>query len=154
MPRRKKWPKTDPVARGYGVKLVSKLTGIHPVRLHRWDQTRFIRPSIDTGGRGRGNRRRYSFQDILALRVAKRFRDEGVSLQALRRVVTYIRKLEDVETPLAERRVILREGDLLLVEEDKLLSVLEAPGQYRLLPPMDLGNESRKLLEDIERLAV
>ena len=153
MPRRKKWPKVSSEMRAYGVNLVSKLTGLHPVRLHRWDQTGFIQPSITTGGRGRGNRRKYSFTDILALRVAKRFRDEGVSLQALRKVVAYIRRLEDVQNPLAERRVILREGDLLLVEQDQLLSVLDAPGQYRLLPPMDLGNESRKLREDIERLA-
>jgi DNA-binding transcriptional MerR regulator len=152
MPRRAKTRKVDPVLGEYGITVVAKLTGLHPVRLHRWDETGFISPSLSAGGRGRGNRRKYSFQDIVALRVAARLR-ESVSLQALRRVAEYIRQLEDVGNPFAERLVAVHGDDVEMVEADQALSLLKSPGQYRMVFPLDLEIEARRLKEDIKRLA-
>ena len=56
----------DPVVRAYGVTEVERLTGVDRITLHVWDRTGFIRASLARGGRGTGNRRKYSFADVVA----------------------------------------------------------------------------------------
>ena len=55
-------------------------------RLDYWARKGFIKPTI-RDPHGRGNYRLYSVLDILALRVAKRLRDQGVSLRTIGRAV-------------------------------------------------------------------
>ena len=56
-------------------------------------------PSVRTAG----GHHRYTFQDLVALKAAKRLLDAGVSLQRLRRSVRALRELlPTVTRPLAE----------------------------------------------------
>lgn len=142
----------DPLARAYGVGEVERLTGISRITLHVWDRSGFISPSVASGGGGTGNRRRYSFPDIIALRVARRLRDQGISLQALRKVSKYLREKEGVDNPFAQRYLAVYGADVVMVRKDEVVSVLNTPGQCWLLH-LDLEGEAKKLIRDVEAMA-
>lgn len=139
---------------GFRTSEVSRLTGLTKRQLDHWDRTGLFSPSL-AQAEGRGSARFYSFSDVVQLRVAKELRDAGVSLRKLRRVVRYLREEADLEHPLAETRLVVSGGDVLLVEgQSDLVSVLNAPGQAVLrlvldLPRLvgDLNKEIGKTLE-------
>jgi len=72
--------------------------GISYRQLDYWARTDLLRPSISEA-RGSGTQRRYSYRDLLELKVIKRLLDAGVSLQSARRAIEVLRKSgEDVAT--------------------------------------------------------
>ncbi len=93
---------------------VVELLGISRRQLQYWAQTDLIRPSTHTpGGHGR-----YSFEDLVALKAAKRLIDAGVSVQGIRRSIAALRRiLPTVQRPLAEL-VLVATGDVVLVFRD------------------------------------
>ena len=66
-----------------------RITGVSFRNIDYWARTKFIVPSI-AEAQGTGTERRYSFTDLLALRVARELREAGVSTQSLRRVVEFL----------------------------------------------------------------
>jgi len=83
-------------------------------QLQYWAQTDLVRPSIVTpGGHGR-----YTFEDLVALKTAKRLIDAGVSVQRIRTTIRSLREtLPAVQRPLAEL-VLVATGDVVLVFRD------------------------------------
>ena len=145
--------RVDPVVRTYGVGEVERLTGLSRVTLHVWDRTGFIRPSVSLGGRGTGNRRKYSFADVVALRVAKGFREAGISVRALRKAAKYLREREGVDNPFAERYLAVQGRDVVMIREDEAVSLLKRPGQYTMLLRFDLAGEALALKREVASLA-
>ncbi|MBM4289913.1 MAG: MerR family transcriptional regulator [Deltaproteobacteria bacterium] len=74
----------------FGRKAVMSLVGISKMQLDHWDRAGIVRPT--KAAAGKGSRREYDFRDLVALKVAKRLRDEGVSLQKVRKALSYLRK--------------------------------------------------------------
>ena len=70
---------------------VCSLVGITYRQLDYWARTDLLRPSI-TEARGSGTQRRYSYRDLLELKVIKRLLDAGVSLQSARRAIECLRE--------------------------------------------------------------
>jgi DNA-binding transcriptional MerR regulator len=117
---------------GFQVADVIRLTGINRKTLHYWDQTGFLRPSISSSS-GTGSRRIYGFQDVVAVRVALQLRKAGISLQAVRRLVKFLRSQKSLQNPLAENFLLTDGTDVYLQEgEAPLQSVLRNPGQGHL----------------------
>lgn len=85
--------------RVFSSRAVRTLTRLTARQLQYWDETGFLRPSISTR-KGRGTLRLYSFQDLVALKVAAELRGT-LPLQTLRRLVAHFQKL-DYKRPLAE----------------------------------------------------
>jgi len=114
----------------FGKKAVIALTGVSSRQVEHWATTGVVRPSIPAAGKG--TRRGYSFKDLVALRVAKRLKDEGISLQKIRKALTYLRKnFPDVKEPLAELR-FLTDGDTIFVvdrDPQRILDTLKG-GQF------------------------
>lgn len=83
-------------------------------QLQYWAQTDLIRPSAKTpGGHGR-----YTFEDLVALKAAKRLIDAGVSVQRIRRSIRALRGiLPTVHKPLTEL-VLVATGDVVLAIRD------------------------------------
>jgi len=83
-------------------------------QLQYWAQTGLVEPSVKTpGGHGR-----YTFEDLVALKAAKRLIDSGVSVQRIRSSIAALRKiLPTVNRPLAEL-VLVATGDVVLVFRD------------------------------------
>jgi len=70
---------------------VCKIAGITYRQLDYWARTDLLRPSISEA-RGSGTQRRYSYTDLLELKVIKRLLDAGVSLQSARRAQEVLRR--------------------------------------------------------------
>lgn len=83
-------------------------------QLQYWAKTRLVEPSAKTPG----GHNRYSFEDLVALKAAKRLIDSGVSVQRIRTAIGALRKiLPTVKRPLAEL-VLVATGDVVLVFRD------------------------------------
>jgi uncharacterized protein (DUF433 family) len=100
----------------FTVERVRALTGLSLRQLQYWDETNLVRPGL-TARQGRGRKRLYSFQDLVALRVAAQLRNDGITLQQIRKVVGHLRNL-DYSQPLAEIRFIVQDGQLYFNEAD------------------------------------
>lgn len=88
-----------------------QILGISRRQLQYWADTDLVPPSARTPG----GHHRYAFQDLVALRAAKRLIDAGVSVQRIRRSIQALRlRLPEVERPLVEL-VLVATGDVVLV---------------------------------------
>jgi DNA-binding transcriptional MerR regulator len=117
--------------RGFTVSQALQVAGLTRPTLHYWDRTGFLRPSLG---------RAYSFQDLVALRVARQLRHAGISLQALRRLVALLRTKKGLVSPLAETYLVTDGHDVYEKQGDAgLSSVLRNPGQGCLFYVLDLG---------------
>src|SRR5437868_14607703 len=109
-----------------------KITGVSFRNIDYWARTKFIVPSI-ADARGTGTERKYSFSDLLALRVARELREAGVSTQSLRRIVDFLRARKGLKQPLAGCRLIVTGFDVqVATSPEKVMSTLLRPGQTSL----------------------
>jgi DNA-binding transcriptional MerR regulator len=136
----------------FGRKAVIALAGISKMQLEHWDKRGIVKPSVKAGV-GKGTRREYSFQDVVALKVARRLREEGISLQKIRRALAWLRKnFPDVRQPLAELRLVTDGVNLFVLDRDpgKILDVLKG-GQF--VFSLALGQLIEGLQGEIKKLA-
>jgi len=93
---------------------VIQILGVSRRQLQYWAQTGLVAPSVLTpGGHGR-----YSFEDLVALKAAKRLIDAGVSVQRIRKSIAALQKiLPTVRRPLAEL-ILVATGDVVLAFRD------------------------------------
>ena len=98
----------------YPVRDVVEILKISRRQLQYWAQTDLIAPSSKTNG-GHG---RYTFEDMVALKAAKRLIDSGVSVQRIRKSIRALRGLlPTVKRPLSEL-VLVATGDVVLAFRD------------------------------------
>jgi len=92
--------------KAFNTKTAGRVTGASQKQLIYWDKTGLVKPSV-AGASGRGSRRLYSFLDLIQIRVAKELREQGLSLQKLRKAIHVLKEHpEEVRHPLAELRLI------------------------------------------------
>lgn len=65
---------------------MAKIVGISYRQLDHWTSTGLVAPSV-RNAEGSGSQRLYGFDDIVQLKVIKRLRDAGVSLQRIRKAI-------------------------------------------------------------------
>jgi DNA-binding transcriptional MerR regulator len=106
-------PASSPDDEGsYSVREVARLFEVPEHRLRYWSQTGFLVPSLR-----RGDRRLYSFRDLIAVKVAKGLLDGGLPLRRVRRQLEALRTtLPRVRTPLHELRIRC-EHDRVVVDD-------------------------------------
>ena len=93
---------------------VVEMLDISRRQLQYWAQTDLIRPSAQTPG----GHARYTFEDLVALKTAKRLIDAGVSVQKIRKSIQQLQKaLPSARRPLAELTLVAT-GDVVLVFRD------------------------------------
>jgi DNA-binding transcriptional MerR regulator len=127
-----------------------RITGVSFRNIDYWARTKFIVPSI-AQAQGTGTERRYSFSDLIALRVARELREAGVSTQSLRRIVEFLGTKKRLTRPLAECRLIVTGTDVqIATSPEKVMSVLQAPGQTSFAFVFDLRRTVKEMKEEIE----
>lgn len=94
---------------------VCKIVGITYRQLDYWARTGLLRPSI-ADARGSGTQRRYSYHDLLELKVIKQLLDAGVSLQRARKAVECLR--QGLGADLASTSLVLAGADSVLARSD------------------------------------
>src|ERR1700761_4146786 len=75
---------------GYRGSQVCSIVGITYRQLDYWARTGLLRPSI-ADATGSGSQRRYSYGDVVELKVIKRLLDAGLKLQQARQAVDCLR---------------------------------------------------------------
>lgn len=75
----------------FNTNTVVKITGLTVRQVDYWDRTHFIKPSLKEAS-GYGTSRLYSFIDLVQLKVAKTLIDKGVTLQKIRKAITYLKR--------------------------------------------------------------
>lgn len=135
-------------AKGYRGPRVCAIVGITYRQLDYWARTKLVVPSI-TEATGSGSARRYSYEDVLELKVIKKLLDAGIALQTARKAVTCLRDTlgEDLA---ASSLVIGPNGSVLAKSGDELIDLLrEGQGVLSLV---SIGGVLRELDESILEL--
>jgi len=105
---------------------VCSIVGITYRQLDYWARTDLLRPSISEA-KGSGTQRRYSYRDLVELKVIKRLLDAGVSLQQARRAIQCLR--EGLGEDLASANLVLGEGQSVLARSEEAVIDLLKGGQ-------------------------
>jgi len=123
---------TGPVE-GFRGTQVCAIVGITYRQLDYWARTDLLRPSL-VDATGSGSQRRYSYRDVLELKVIKRLLDAGLKLQQARQAVECLRG--DLGVDLASAQLVLADSRSILATSDGELVDLLAGGQgvFNVLP--------------------
>src|SRR5215813_1311328 len=123
------------------------LSGVAFKRLDGWARSGFIVPSVQAPHADYRARRRYSFRDIVELTIARKLRDIGFSLQALRTIQQLLRR--DYQAPFAQAWLITDGHDVFALRKKQadITSVLRHPGQSCLpFAVLDVGRTVEELI--------
>ena len=107
---------------GFSGRRTAEVVGISFRQLDYWARTDLIRPSL-TDASGSGTRRRYSYQDLLELRVIKTLLDAGIKLESVREVFNYLR--EHVTADIASAHLVISGQTVVLAQGDELIDVVK-----------------------------
>src|SRR6266568_5507835 len=101
---------------------VCKIVGISYRQLDYWARTDLVRPSL-ADAQGSGTQRRYSYRDLVRLKVIKSLLDAGVKLQTARKAIEYLR--EDLGEDWAHASLVLNGASSVLARSgDDLIDVV------------------------------
>jgi DNA-binding transcriptional MerR regulator len=96
---------------------VCSIVGITYRQLDYWARTDLLRPSI-TEARGSGTQRRYSYLDLVQLKVIKQLLDAGIDLRHARKAIDCLRSSgEDIAAAnlvIEKDRALLRSGEEII----------------------------------------
>jgi DNA-binding transcriptional MerR regulator len=131
---------------------VCSLVGITYRQLDYWARTGLLRPSI-TDATGSGSQRRYSYSDVLELKVIKRLLDAGLKLQQARQAVECLRG--DLGADLASSQLVLAGSRSVLAQSDGEVVDLLAGGQgvFNILPLSGVVSELEAAIVEIREAA-
>lgn len=112
----------EPLQDGFSGRRTAEVVGISYRQLDYWARTDLVRPSL-TDASGSGSRRRYSYQDLLELRVIKTLLDAGIKLESVREVFNYLR--EHVTADIASAHLVISGQTVVLAQGDELIDVVK-----------------------------
>ena len=117
---------------GFSGTRAAKVVGITYRQLDYWARTDLLRPSLVEAA-GSGSRRKYSYRDLLELRVIKTLLDAGIRLESVREVFSYLR--QHVGTDIAAAHIVISGHQVALCDGDELVDVLrKGQGVLNVLP--------------------
>jgi DNA-binding transcriptional MerR regulator len=106
---------------GFSGRETADIVGITYRQLDYWARTDLIRPSL-ADARGSGSRRRYSYQNLVELKMIKTLLDAGQKLERVRAAFQYIRALGEDLT--AAQLVIAGDSVILVRDGEDLIDVV------------------------------
>lgn len=136
------------IAEGFSGPQTAELVGISYRQLDHWTTKGLISSSL-ADATGSGSRRRYSYNDLVELKIAKKMRDQGIDLKSIARAFGYLR--DQLGGEVASANIVISGGDVLLVDEDQVLSLLRQ-GQAAMLTVLPVAGLRRELDADVVKL--
>ena len=127
---------------GFNSEDASRLTGATQSQLRYWDKLRLVQPSIQSTDGRPGKRRKYSFRDLVMLRVVVTLKANGLSLQRIGRAWNYLRR-QGVDP--RDVKLVTDGETVFSVETDNLLDLLQE-GQLSFF--MELEQLTRRVDRD------
>lgn len=110
-----------PEQRGYSSRDTADIVGITYRQLDYWARTDLIRPSL-ADARGSGSQRRYSYRDLIELRIIKTLLDTGCPLARVRTAIDHLQATEE-DYATAASIVITGDTAILVRTRDELLDL-------------------------------
>src|SRR4051794_5699485 len=105
-------------ADGFSGKRAAEIVGITYRQLDYWARTDLIRPSL-ADAQGSGSRRRYSYRNLLELKVIKTLLDAGIKLESVRGAFSYLR--ENLGEDVASAQLVICGTSAVLVRDGQEL---------------------------------
>ncbi|MEO7428875.1 MAG: MerR family transcriptional regulator [Acidimicrobiales bacterium] len=106
---------------GFSGREAAGIVGITYRQLDYWARTDLIRPSL-ADAKGSGTRRRYSYRDLIELKLIKTLLDAGQKLERVRAAFDFLRDLGDDLTSV--QLVIAGDSVVLVRDSGELLDVV------------------------------
>ncbi|MEX2292428.1 MAG: MerR family transcriptional regulator [Acidimicrobiales bacterium] len=106
---------------GFSGREAAAIVGITYRQLDYWARTDLIRPSL-ADAKGSGTRRKYSYRDLIELKLIKTLLDAGQKLERVRAAFDFLRDLGDDLT--AVQLVITGDSVVLVRDSGELLDVV------------------------------
>jgi DNA-binding transcriptional MerR regulator len=123
----------DGIQDAFSTAEAARLSNLTPRQLDHWARLGFLCPSV-RGASGYGSSRRYSFSDVVKLRVAARLRASGVGLARIRRCAEALKRLDSSgETDLGRARLIVIGNRVFWARSDQEVVDLLKEGQLVLV---------------------
>ncbi len=137
---------------GYRGPQVCKIVGITYRQLDYWARTGLLRPSI-SDAKGSGTQRRYSYGDVIELKVIKRLLDAGLKLPQARRAVECLRS--DLGVDLTSAQLVLAGSRSVLAHSNGEVVDLLAGGQgvFNILPLAGVVEEVEAAIVEFDQVA-
>jgi DNA-binding transcriptional MerR regulator len=130
-------------------KQAAEIVEISYRQLDYWARTDLIRPSV-SDAHGSGSRRRYSYRDLIELKLVKSLLDAGVKLETIREAFSYVR--DQLGEDLSSAKLVLAGKSAVLVHEDELIDVFaryKGQGVLNLLDLDDVREEVDAAVVDL-----
>ena len=106
---------------GFSGRETADIVGITYRQLDYWARTDLIRPSL-ADAKGSGSRRRYSYKDLVELKMIKTLLDAGQKLERVRAAFEYLR---DIGDDLSAAQLVIAGDSVILVRNgDELIDVV------------------------------
>jgi predicted RNase H-like HicB family nuclease len=132
----------------FNTKTISRISGLSARQIDYWDRTHFIKPSVSEAS-GYGSVRLYSFNDLIQLKVAKTLMDKGISLQKIRKAISYLKKnMQEIERPLAELKFLTDGQTVFVLTRDKKI-IIDTLRSGQLIFSIALGEIVENLKGDV-----
>lgn len=128
---------------GFSGRRTAEVVGITYRQLDYWARTDLIRPSL-ADAKGSGSRRRYSYRDLLELKVIKSLLDAGIRLESVREAFHYLR--DNLGEDVTQVRLVISGGSAVLVRDgDELIDVVNRYQGQGVLNLLALGAVQEQL---------
>ena len=111
-------PTSGSPVEGFSGKRAAEIVDISYRQLDYWARTDLIRPSL-ADAHGSGTRRRYSYRDLIELKLVKTLLDAGNRLETIRDAFQYIR--DQLGEDLSSATLVLAGDSAVLVRENNEL---------------------------------
>jgi DNA-binding transcriptional MerR regulator len=132
---------------GFSGPAVCRIAGVTYRQLDYWARTNLVTPSI-TPATGSGSKRKYSYGDLLEVKVIKSLLDSGVLLARARKAVECLR--EHLGGDLSSVNLVIGENGSVMADHDGLIDLLRGgQGVFNIVPMGGVVAE----LDDSLRLA-
>ncbi|MBO0748376.1 MAG: MerR family transcriptional regulator [Acidimicrobiaceae bacterium] len=142
---------TEGVQEGFRGPQVCAIVGITYRQLDYWARTDLLRPSV-TEARGSGSQRRYSYLDLVQLKVIKRLLDAGISLRQARRAIECLREFG---SEIGTANLVIDENRSVLAQTGEEIIDLLAGGQgvLNIVPLGSVVDELQAAITDLKPTA-
>ncbi|MCD9623101.1 MerR family transcriptional regulator [Rhabdothermincola salaria] len=111
---------------GFSGAKAAEIVGISYRQLDYWARTDLVRPSL-VDAAGSGSRRRYSYTDLLELKVVKSLLDAGIKLENVRDVFGYLR--DHLGADITTANLVIQGSSSVVIQDDGELIDLVKKGQ-------------------------
>ncbi len=120
------------LAEGFSGRRAAEIVGITYRQLDYWARTDLVRPTL-ADANGSGSRRRYSYRDLLELKVVKSLLDAGIRLESVREAFTFLR--EQMGEDIVTANLVIRGASVLVRSDEEIVDVLrQGQGVLNILP--------------------